>query len=72
MNSNNESPMQKQPAGFATIKTTQAIVSEEQTQREQQDVIEFQNLKRQHTKLLKAVSLNLTASLNVCNSSFIS
>ena len=56
MNNNHESPMQKQPAGFATIKTTQAIVSEEQTQREQQDVIEFQNLKRQHTKLLKAVS----------------
>jgi len=63
MNSNNESPMQKQPAGFATIKTTQAIVSEEQTQREQQDVIEFQNLKRQHTKLLKALESKLKVEL---------
>ena len=47
----------RQPIGFATIKTAQVIVSEEQSQREHQDVIEFQNLKRQHAKLLKAVSL---------------
>jgi hypothetical protein len=49
------SSMQRPKPGFATIKTTQAIVTEEQTQREQQDYFEFQNLKRQHAKLLKAV-----------------
>lgn len=48
--------MQRPKPGFATIKTTQAIVTEEQSQREQQDYFEFQNLKRQHAKLLKAVS----------------
>ncbi len=48
-------PEHRSQFGFATIKTTQAIVSEEQSQREHQDVIEFQNLKRQHMKLLKAV-----------------
>ena len=51
-------------AGFATIKTAQAIVSEEQSQREHQDVIEFQNLKRQHTKLLKALEIKLRAELD--------
>jgi preprotein translocase subunit SecD len=49
------STIQRPPAGFATIKTTKAILSEEQSQREQQDVIEFQHLKRQHAKLLKEV-----------------
>jgi hypothetical protein len=51
------SSIQRPKPGFATIKTTQAIVSEEQTQREQQDYFEFQNLKRQHAKLLKAVDI---------------
>ncbi len=54
----------KHPSGFATIKTTQAIVTEEQTQREQQDVIEFQNLKRQHMKQLKALENKLRAELD--------
>jgi len=53
----------KPTSGFATIKTTQAIVIEEQTQREQQDVIEFQNLKRQHMKQLKALENKLRAEL---------
>lgn len=52
------------PIGFATIKTTQAIVSEEQSQREHQDVIEFQNLKRQHAKLLKVLETKLRAELD--------
>lgn len=51
------------PVGFATIKTTQAIVSEEQSHREHQDVIEFQNLKRQHAKLLKILETKLRAEL---------
>lgn len=50
--------------GFATIKTTQAIVSEEQLQREHQEIIEFQNLKRQHTKLLKALELKCKIELD--------
>ena len=54
----------RQPAGFATIKTAQAIVSEEQLQREQQDLIEFQNLKKQHTKLIKALESKLRAELD--------
>lgn len=59
VNNNNN----RHPTGFATIKTTQAIISEEQTQREQQDVIEFQNLKRQHTKLLKGLETKLKFEL---------
>ena len=54
----------RQPVGFATIKTAQAIVSEEQLQREQQDLIEFQNLKKQHTKLIKALESKLRAELD--------
>jgi hypothetical protein len=50
--------------GFATIKTAQAIVSEEQSLREHQDMIEFQNLKRQHTKLLKALETKLKSELD--------
>lgn len=51
------------PLGFATIKTTQAIVSEEQSQRECQDVVEFQNLKRQHAKLLKILETKLRGEI---------
>jgi hypothetical protein len=50
--------------GFATIKTTQAIVCEEQLQREHQEIIEFQNLKRQHMKLLKALELKCKIELD--------
>ena len=38
-------------------------MTEEQTQRDQQDVVEFQNLKRQHTKLLKALETKLRQEL---------
>ena len=39
-------------------------MSEEQWQREHQDVIEFQNLKRQHAKLLKALEVKLRGELD--------
>ena len=69
---NKDGSIQRPPIGFATIKTTQAIVTEEQTQREQQDVIEFQNLKRTHMKLLKAVTyLTIKRHMNFMGASYI-
>lgn len=51
--------------GFSTIKTPKTIITQQEqvTQRDQQDVIEFQNLKRQHTKLLKELEIKLKQEL---------
>ena len=50
--------------GFATIKTTQTIVCEEQSQREHQEIVEFQNLKKQHAKILKSVEMKCKLELD--------